>query len=371
MKSIDMKIPFLDLKSSYKELEEEIKNAVHRVLDSGWYVLGNEVSSFEKKWGKFCEAEFCIGLSNGLDALHISLLAMDIGQGDEVIVPSNTYIATWLAVTQCGAVPIPVEPDSKTHNIDPSRIENAITEKTKAILPVHLYGQPSNIELINKIAKKYNLVVLEDGAQAHGALFKNKIIGSHGKTVAWSFYPGKNLGAFGDAGAITTNNPEVAEKALLLRNYGSNRKYYNKYAGFNNRLDPIQAATLKVKLEVLNEWNARRKKIANFYIENITSKLVILPFVPKNIDPVWHLFVIRVKNRDHFQEYLLKQNIETIIHYPVPPHKQEAYKSLKLHKRQLPICEKLADEVISIPIGPHLSMKDAKKIVEVINLYKC
>ena len=362
---------YSDISLARPIFDESATEALIKVVGSGKLVQGEQVALFENSIQDYTKAKHAIAVNSATSGLYTLMQILGVGMGDEVIVPSNTYIATWLAVTQCGAVPIPVEPDSKTHNIDPSRIENAITEKTKAILPVHLYGQPSNIELINKIAKKYNLVVLEDGAQAHGALFKNKIIGSHGNTVAWSFYPGKNLGAFGDAGAITTNNPEVAEKALLLRNYGSNRKYYNKYAGFNNRLDPIQAATLKVKLEVLNEWNARRKKIANFYIENITSKLVILPFVPKNIDPVWHLFVIRVKNRDHFQEYLLKQNIETIIHYPVPPHKQEAYKSLKLHKRQLPICEKLADEVISIPIGPHLSMKDAKKIVEVINLYKC
>jgi dTDP-4-amino-4,6-dideoxygalactose transaminase len=365
-----MNIPFLDLTAGYKELESQTKEAIHRVLDSGWYVLGSEVTSFEEEWANYCDAKYCIGLSNGLDALHLGLVALNIGPGDEVIVPSNTYIATWLAVTQCGAIPVPVEPDIRTHNINPKLIESKITTKTKAIIPVHLYGQAVEIDPIIKIAKKFGLSILEDGAQAHGAKYKDKVIGSHENTVAWSFYPGKNLGAFGDGGAITTNDLEIVEKVSLLRNYGSNKKYYNKIAGYNNRLDPLQAATLRVKLKYLTEWNERRKVIANFYKDNIKSDLINIPFVPKWADPVWHLFVVSVQNREHFQENLRKEGIDTIIHYPVPPHKQEAYKSHKFHNESLPIAEKLADEVISLPIGPHLGMEQAKKIVEVVNYYK-
>lgn len=365
-----MNVKFLDLQSSYIELKNEIDKAVNDVLSSGWYVLGEEVISFENEWAAFCGSKYCIGLSNGLDALHLGLLALNIQPGDEVIVPSNTYIATWLAITHCGAVPVPVEPDIFTNNIDSDLIESAITPRTKAIIPVHLYGQSVDIDPINKIANKYNLSILEDGAQAHGAQYKNKVVGSHGNTVAWSFYPGKNLGGFGDAGAITTDDPEIAEKVALYRNYGSNKKYFNSVVGFNNRLDPLQAAALRVKLEYLNEWNGRRKIIADLYKENIDLENLNLPYVPKWAQPVWHLYVVNINNRDAFQKYLSHKGIETIIHYPVPPHKQEAYKMHECSKKSYPIAEKMASEVISLPIGPHLSIEDAHKVTEVVNSFK-
>ena len=358
-----MNIPFLDLRATYLELKFEIDEAITRVLDSGHYILGSEVEAFEAEYASYCEAKYCVGLANGLDALHLALLAVGVGLGDEVIVPSNTYIATWLAVSQCGAIPVPVEPDERTYNLNPDLIEAAITNKTKAILPVHLYGQPADLDPILEIARKYNLKVIEDGAQAHGARYKGQRIGSHSDVVAWSFYPGKNLGAFGDGGAVTTNNPEVANRIRLLRNYGSREKYVNEVRGFNSRLDPIQAAVLRVKLKYLDEWNERRKVIAKAYISAISCSTLILPYVPNWADPVWHLFVIRSAKRDELQEQFRNFKIGTLIHYPIPPHMQEAYSPLSFDKNNFPLASKLANEVISLPIGPHLHSHDVNSIV--------
>jgi len=297
-----MKIPFLDLKAAYSELQPEIDEAVKRVLESGWYILGKEVDEFEREYAAFCEAKYCVGLANGLDALHLGLLALGVKEGDEVIVPSNTYIATWLAVSHCGATPVPVEPNESTYNIDPALIEAAITPRTKVILPVHLYGQPADLDPILAIARKHGLKVLEDGAQAHGARYKGKRIGAHGDIVAWSFYPGKNLGAYGDGGAVTTNDAEIADNIRQLRNYGSHIKYINDIKGFNSRLDPMQAAILSVKLKVLDDWNARRTNIANRYHDELVNSGLMLPFTPDWAEPVWHLYVVQHPKRDTLQK---------------------------------------------------------------------
>lgn len=348
-----MNVPFLDLRAAYLELKPEIDEAIARVLDSGWYILGQEVEAFEEEFAAYCDSKYAVGVANGFDALHLALLAMGVEKGDEVIVPSNTYIATWLAVSQCGAVPVPVEPDERTYNIDPARIEAAITQRTRVILPVHLYGQPADIDSILAVASKYGLRVLEDAAQAHGARYKNKRVGGHGDAVAWSFYPGKNLGALGDGGAVTTDDPEVADRIRVLRNYGSRVKYVNEAKGVNSRLDPIQAAVLRVKLIHLDEWNSRRKALASFYLSHLQS-CVGLPFVPKWAEPAWHLFVVRSKDRDALQKQLSNSGIGTLIHYPIPPHLQEAYKNLGYQPGDFPIAESMAQEVLSLPIGPHL-----------------
>jgi len=347
-------IPFLDLRAAYLELKEEIDTAVARVMGSGWYILGEEVEAFEAEYAAYCDAKYAVGVGNGLDALRLALLAMEVGPGDEVIVPSNTYIATWLAVSQCGATPVPVEPDPATYNIDPQRIEAAITSRTKVILPVHLYGQPADLDPILALARRHGLRVLEDAAQAHGACYKGKRIGAHGDAVAWSFYPGKNLGAMGDAGAVTTNDPDLADRIRLLRNYGSQVKYVNEVRGWNSRLDPIQAAVLRVKLKYLDEWNKRRAAIADFYHRLLYNKEIILPHTPQWAQPVWHLFVVRHACRDDFQKRLAKEGIQTLIHYPIPPHLQQAYENLGFPPGSFPISERLAHEVISLPIGPHL-----------------
>jgi dTDP-4-amino-4,6-dideoxygalactose transaminase len=357
-------VNFLDLKAPYIELKDEIDEAVSRVLKSGWYIGGIEVEQFESEFAAYTESKYAVGVANGLDALHLALLAMGVAPGDEVIVPSNTYIATWLAVSQCGAIPVPVEPDERTYNIDPARIEVAITSKTKVILPVHLYGQPADLSPILAIAKKYGLYILEDGAQAHGARYKGRKIGAHGDAVAWSFYPGKNLGALGDAGAVTTNNPELAKKIGILRNYGSSRKYINEVRGFNSRLDPLQAAILNVKLKYLDQWNDRRKGIAHQYLTKINSPCLKLPTVPEWADPVWHLFVVRHKNRSDFQSYLTQAGVGSLIHYPIPPHLQGAYSGHKDFRSSLPLAESLANEVLSLPIGPHLTSLDVNFVLD-------
>ncbi|MCA0197281.1 MAG: DegT/DnrJ/EryC1/StrS family aminotransferase [Proteobacteria bacterium] len=356
-------IPFLDLKAPAQELRAEIDQAIARVIDSGWYILGPEVEAFESEFAAYCETTHTIGVANGLDALHLALHAMDIGDGDEVIVPSNTYIATWLAVSQCGAVPVPVEPVESTHNIDPARIEAAITPRTKAILPVHLYGQPADLDPILAIARRHRLRVLEDAAQAHGARYKGKRIGGHGDAVAWSFYPGKNLGALGDGGAVTTNDPALAERLRVLRNYGSRVKYVNDEPGWNSRLDPLQAAVLRVKLKHLDAWNARRAAIARQYLEGLADTGLILPEVPDWADPVWHLFVVRHPQRDALQKTLGEAGIGTLIHYPIPPHRQQTYAGLGFPADAFPLASRLANEVLSLPMGPHLTLDAAKSVV--------
>lgn len=360
-----MKIPFLDMKSPYLELKEKLDEAYFRIMHSGWYILGEEVDAFEEEFAEYCTAKYCIGVGNGLEALHLILRAYGIGSGDEVIVPANTYIATWLAISYAGASPVPVEPDEENFNINPELIEASITDHTKAIIPVHLYGQPCDMDSINKIAKKYKLKVVEDAAQAHGALYKNRKTGVLGDAAGFSFYPGKNLGAFGDAGAIVTNDPELAEKVRALRNYGSKLKYFNEYKGFNSRLDPIQAAFLRVKLPYLNEWNDRRRAVARRYLEGFEELIELrLPQVLSDTKPAWHLFVIRSKNRDELQQNLKETGIGTLIHYPIPPHLSGAYKDS--FKAIYPITEELSRTVLSIPIGPHLSDINQNQILSII-----
>lgn len=354
-----MKVPFLDLRAAYLELKPEIEEAVARVLNSGHYILGPEVDAFEAEWATYCEAQYAVGVANGLDALHLALRAMGVGPGDEVIVPSNTYIATWLAVSQCGATPVPVEPDETTYNINPALIEAAITTRTKVILPVHLYGQPADLDPILAIAHRHGLRVLEDAAQAHGARYKGRRIGAHGDAVAWSFYPGKNLGALGDGGAVTTNDPEIADRLRVLRNYGSRVKYVNEVQGTNSRLDPIQAAVLRVKLQWLDEWNGRRKVIAQQYTTALNQLDLVLPCVPVWADPAWHLYVVRYSQRETLQRCLEDKEVSTLIHYPIPPHEQMAYASSRYAKKTFPLATSMAKEVLSLPIGPHLPTDSA------------
>lgn len=363
IKGIEMgKIPFLDLKQPYLELKEELDQAYKRVMDSGWYIHGAELKAFESEFADYCNVKYCVGVGNGLDALHLILRAMDIGAGDEVIVPSNTFIATWLAVSYAGATPVPVEPDEATYNIDPKKIEAAITRKTKAIMPVHLYGQPADMDPILEIASRYRLKVIEDAAQAHGARYKGKKTGGLGDAAGFSFYPGKNLGAFGDGGAVTTNDSTLAERVRRLSNYGSQVKYAHDAKGFNSRLDELQAAFLRVKLSKLDEWNARRQSIADLYCRELAEVPdLTLPYIPKWAEPVWHLFVVRTPKRDRLQKHLANCGIQTLIHYPVPPHKQGAY--IEFNSLSLPITEQMHNEVLSLPISP---IKDQNSIDEVV-----
>ena len=357
-----MNVPFLDLKSSYLELKEELDAATLRVMESGWYLLGSEVEAFEAEFAAYCQVRHCVGVGNGLDALHLILRAMDIGCGDEVIVPSNTYIATWLAVSYAGATPVPVEPDARTYNIDPALIAAAITPRTKAILAVHLYGQPADMDAINALAKKHGLKVIEDAAQAHGARYKGRRTGSLGDAAGFSFYPGKNLGAFGDGGAVTTDDGELAERIRVLRNYGSRVKYYNEEKGYNSRLDELQAAMLRVKLTYLDEWNGRRRKLAALYRQSLTGSELVLPFVPEWADPCWHLYVVLSEGRDALQKHLGEAGIGTMIHYPVPPHLQQAYADLHLQQGAFPLAESLSRRLLSLPIGPHAKAESVSAV---------
>jgi len=358
-----MTIPFLDLKSPYLELKDELDYAYRRVMESGWYILGKEVEAFESEFAAYCETMHCIGVGNGLEALHLIVCAYGIGVGDEVIVPANTYIATWLAVTHAGATPVPVEPDHRTFNINPGRIEQAITSKTKAILVVHLYGQPADMDPINELAQKHGLKVIEDCAQAHGARYKGRRVGSLGNAAGFSFYPGKNLGALGDGGAITTNNPVLAKRIQVLRNYGSHIKYRNEVVGYNSRLDELQAALLRVKLTKLDEWNERRRQVATRYLQEFSEpQNMLLPHVPEWAEPVWHLFVIRHMQRDALQKALSEAGVGTMIHYPIPPHLQPAYVDLNLLEGDFPISEQMAKEVLSLPMGPHLTVNDLQSV---------
>ena len=359
-----MSVPFLDLGAAYRELQTDLDDAVARSLASGYYIGGPEVDAFEEEFSTYCGASHAVGVANGLDALHLALRAMDVGAGDEVIVPSNTYIATWLAVSHCGATPVPVEPDARTFNIDPALIEPAITPRTKVILPVHLYGQPADMDPIIAIARKHGLRVLEDGAQAHGARYKGQRLGAHGDVVAWSFYPGKNLGAMGDGGAVTTNDAQLADRIRVLRNYGSRVKYVNEVQGYNSRLDPLQAAILRVKLAYLDEWNDRRRAIAARYQHGQAGCGLTLPHVPDWAEPVWHLYVVQHPQRDALQKKLDESGIGTLIHYPIPPHLQQAYEHSGCEQGAFPLAERMADHVLSLPIGPHLTAEQAAKVVE-------
>lgn len=361
-----MTIPFLDLRAGYLELKDEIDLAVARVLDSGHYILGPEVESFETEYAQSTEAAHCVGVANGLDALILSLRVLDIGPGDEVIVPSHTFVATWLAVAAVGARVVPVEPDPQTLNIDATRLAEAVTPATRAIIPVHLYGQPADLNPILALARKHGIAVVEDAAQAHGATYRGRPIGAHGDLVCWSFYPGKNLGAIGDGGAVTTDNPVLAERLRTLRNYGSSRKYVNDEQGVNSRLDPIQAAILRVKLRHLAEWNERRRAIARCYLSGLAESGLTLPFVPEWCDPAWHLFVVQSEDRDGLQARLASQGVGSLIHYPIPPHRQKAFAELGFGKCTLPLAEGLAESVLSLPMGPQLSLDDAQQVVDAI-----
>jgi dTDP-4-amino-4,6-dideoxygalactose transaminase len=352
-------IPFLDLRAQYLELKEELDDAYCRTMDSGWYILGGEVEAFEREFADYCGVDHCVGVANGLDALHLVMEAWGIGPGDEVIVPSNTYIATWLAVTHTGATPVPVEPLESTHNIDPALIAAAVTERTRAIIAVHLYGQTADMDAIMAIAERHRLLVLEDAAQAHGARYKGRRAGSLGDAAGFSFYPGKNLGAFGDGGAVTTNDASLARKVRELRNYGSTRKYVNEITGFNSRLDELQAALLRVKLCYLDRWNGQRGGIAKWYVENLrlNHSGLQLPVVPEWSEPCWHLFVVRCDQRDALQQALSSHGIGTLIHYPIPPHLQQAYSRSGFSRGDFPLAERLADEVLSLPMWPQLPLE--------------
>jgi len=356
-------IPFLNLRATYGARSRGIDEALLRVGASGRYLLGPELAAFESEFAGSCGARQAVGVANGLDALRLSLMALGVGAGDEVIVPSNTYIATWLAVSQCGASVVPVEPLADTYNIDPARIESAITPRTKVILPVHLYGQPADMDPINALAARHGLKVLDDCAQAHAARYKGRPLGALADLSAWSFYPGKNLGAFGDAGAVTGNDAELAEHVRLLGNYGSRVKYHNEMKGLNSRLDEIQAAVLRVKLAGLEESTERRRAIAARYLDGMQGLPLGLPHVPDFAKPAWHLFVVRHADRDALQKRLAERGIETLIHYPVAPHLQPAYEELGLRKGRLPIAEAMHAEVLSLPIWPEMEEAQIEEVV--------
>ena len=349
-------IPFLDLGAAYRELKAELDEAYQRVMDAGWFILGPEVDAFEAQFAAYCGSRYCVSVANGLDALQLILRAYGIGPGDEVIVPSNTYIATWLAASAVGATPVPVEPDERTFNLDPDRVEAAITPRTRALLAVHLYGQPADCVALGDIARRRGLKLIEDAAQAHGATLAGVRAGALGDAAGWSFYPGKNLGAFGDAGGVTTDDAELADRVRVLRNYGSRVKYQNEVAGVNSRLDPLQAAFLGVKLERLDEWNQRRAAIAARYLEGLAGiDGLELPSTLAAAQSAWHLFVVRCRDRASLQSHLHGRGIGTLIHYPVPPHRSGAYAGTAMAAAAFPIAERLADQVLSLPMGPHLT----------------
>jgi len=365
-----MKIPFVSFAETNRQIKQEIKSAFESTFDSQWYILGENVKKFEEEFASFCETKYCIGVSNGLDALLLSLKALGIGPGDEVIVPANTYIASALAVSYTGATPVFVEPSIATYNIDPARIEEAITSATRAIMPVHLYGQCCEMDAIMEIAARNNLYVVEDNAQAQGARFKEKITGSFGHINATSFYPGKNLGALGDAGAITTNSDELAEKIRMLRNYGSKEKYHHEVVGYNMRLDELQAAFLSVKLKYLEEWTRQRQQIAAWYNEALKRVGdLVLPTVVKDATHVYHLYVVRTQQRETLQQWLGEKEIGSLIHYPIPPHLQKAYFSLNLKKGSFPIAETLSETVLSLPLWIGMRQVDVDYVAENIRSY--
>ena len=358
-----MKIPFLSFQAMHNQIKGEMVAAFEDFYDSNWYILGSKVQKFEEEYAAFNRVNHCVGLSNGLDALHLSLIALGVGKGDEVIVPSNTYIATVLSISYAGATPVFVEPHPGTYNLDPEKLEAAITKRTRAMMPVHLYGQSCQMDRIMEIAKKHNLFVIEDNAQAHGAYFKDKITGSWGDVNATSFYPGKNLGALGDAGAVTTDDAQLARRIKLLRNYGSDKKYYNEEIGYNCRLDECQAAFLSVKLKYLNSWTKQRQEIAEWY--NSTLKGVgdlVLPAVADGATHVYHIYMIRTHKRNELQQYLADLGIGTLIHYPVPPHLQKAYKELQYKKGKFPIAEEIADTCLSMPLWPGMTKDHVEEV---------
>ena len=364
-----MKIPFVSFRPMEKELDKELRAAFERVYNRSWYIEGEEDQKFEADFAKFCDSKYCVGVGNGLDALMLSLKAMGVGTGDEVIVPSNTYIATALAVTYVGATPIFVEPDIRTFNISPELIVNKITTATKAIIAVHLYGQACDMDSIMEIAKKYGLLVLEDCAQAHGALYKGRKTGSFGNMAAFSFYPGKNLGALGDAGAIVTNDAKLAEKVRALGNYGSDYKYHHIYKGNNSRLDELQAAFLAAKLPILDKMNEERRKIAKRYLSGIKNPEIVLPYVNPDTFKVWHIFAIRTKRREQLEKYLNEKGIGTNKHYPIPMHMQECYKDLGIKLGELPVAEEISATELSLPMYYGMKDEEIEYVIGAINMF--
>jgi dTDP-4-amino-4,6-dideoxygalactose transaminase len=360
-----MSILFLDLKAAYRELQVELEAAYRDVMESGSYILGEEVEAFEREFAAYCNAKHCIGVADGLDALVLILRGFGVGPGDEVIVPANTYIASWLAVSHVGAKPVPVEPNPSTCNLDPNRIAGAITQKTRAIMPVHLYGQPAEMRPILDLGRQHGLLIIEDAAQAHGADYEGVRTGGLGDAAGFSFYPSKNLGAFGDGGAVVTNDDLLADRVRVLRNYGSRKKYYNLTKGFNSRLDSLQAAFLRVKLRHLDDWNSRRKAVARQYRKRLVGIPDLeLPAVAAGAEPAWHLFVVRHPHRNDLQQYLNDSGIGTLIHYPFPPHLSKAYAEIGWKRGDFPVTEALADTVLSLPIGPHLPSNDVNMIID-------
>ncbi|MBR5364003.1 MAG: DegT/DnrJ/EryC1/StrS family aminotransferase [Oscillospiraceae bacterium] len=365
-----MKVPFVSFKPMEAELDTALRGAFHRVYTASWYIEGKEDEAFEKAFAEYCTSKYCVGVGNGLDALMLALKALGIGQGDEVIVPSDTYIATALAVTYVGATPVFVEPDIRTYNIAPELIEAKITDKTKAIMPVHLYGQPCDMDPIMAIAKKYHLFVVEDCAQAHGATYKGRRIGSFGDAAGFSFYPGKNLGALGDAGATVTNDKALADKVRALGNYGSDYKYHHIYQGNNSRLDEMQAAFLAAKLPHLDKMNEERRRIAKCYLDGITNPDVILPFVPDYAVPVWHIFAVRTQKRDALADYLADKGISTNKHYPIPMHMQDCYRELNIPQGALPVAEEISATELSLPMFYGMTDEQIEFVISSVNSFK-
>ena len=365
-----MSVPFAIFQPMHDELRAELDAAYNRVMDNSYFIQGKECEAFDKEFAAYCGAEHCIGVANGLDALLLVLKALEIGAGDEVIVPSNTFIATARAVSYTGATPVFVEPEIETYNIDVNRIEAAITDKTKAIMPVHLQGRPADMDPIMEIAKKHNLWVIEDAAQAHGTLYKGKKVGTLGDAAGFSFYPGKNLGALGDGGAVVTNNKEIADKVRALGNYGSDYKYHHIYKGTNSRLDEMQAAFLRVKLPALDKWNAARVDIAQKYFEGINNPKIVLPLAPSDdFGHIYHVFVVRCKERDELEKYLADNGIGTVKHYPYPMHLQDCYADLGLKQGDLPIAEEISNTVLSLPMYYGMTEEQVQYVIDVINKF--
>jgi dTDP-4-amino-4,6-dideoxygalactose transaminase len=358
-----MMVPFNNLKAASDELGEQLASAVERVMKSGWYILGPEVERFEDRFARYLGVRHCVGVASGLDALHLALRAMGIGEGDEVVVPGNTCVPTWLAISRAGALPVAVDPDPTTMVLGPERLEAAISDRTKALLPVHLYGHPADMTALLELAHRYDLRILEDAAQAHGARWRGLHVGGFGDAAAWSFYPTKNLGALGDGGAVTTNDPEIARTVRALRNYGESSKYRNDVQGFNSRLDELQAAVLSLKLELLDEWNARRGAIARRYASGLQDGAVELPLVAEGAEHAWHLFVVRSPERDRLQAHLTADGVQTLVHYPIAPYLQAAYPAGSWRGPALPISDRLQNEVLSLPIGPHLSPEQVETVI--------
>ncbi len=362
-------ISFLDLERIHKPIENEIMEAINRVVHTNRFLLGTESEMFEQEFARYCDTEYCATVGSGLDALHLILRAYEIGPGDEVIIPTNTFIATALAVNYAGATPVFVEPNVHTFNIDVTKIESVLSKNTKAIIPVHLYGQPADMDPILDLGKYYNLKIIEDAAQAHGAVYKGRKVGSIGDAAAFSFYPGKNLGAFGDGGAVTSNDESLINRVKMLRNYGSARKYVHEYKGFNSRLDEIQAAILRVKLRYLDEWNMDRARVANKYFKLIANPIVELPYVFHDNKPVWHVFVIKSQRRNELQQWLRDSGIETLIHYPTTIINQTAYSEFSKESKRYQFSQTIADSILSLPIYPGLTEEEITKIVNAVNSF--